>query len=118
MAEETSEVRAARGARTQSLFRDVNEQVNEINHAFTEFLPLGEWVCECADDACTERLQVSPGDYERVRADPTRFVVSPSERHVDDDIEDVVERTDDYWVVAKRGAAAKVATMVDPRAVG
>ncbi len=118
MADRTSEVRAARGARTQSLFRDVNEQVREVNHAFTEFLPLGEWVCECADDACTERLQVSPADYERVRSHPARFVVAPNERHVYGDIEDVVERTDDYWVVEKRGAAAKVATMVDPRAVG
>ncbi len=38
--------RAARGARSQSLFRDVNERVREINVAFSAALPLAEWICE------------------------------------------------------------------------
>ena len=59
----------AHGARTQSLFRDVNERVREINEAFNEVLPLGDWVCECANDRCTERLHMSPRDYGAQRQD-------------------------------------------------
>ena len=56
MSEVTYEERAARGARTQSLFRAVNERVREINDAFSSVVPLGDWICECADDACSEQV--------------------------------------------------------------
>jgi hypothetical protein len=39
---------AARGARTQALYRDINERVREINQAFSEVIPFGDWVCESA----------------------------------------------------------------------
>jgi len=41
--------RASRAARNQSFFRQINERVNELNEAFSLVLPLGEWVCECAE---------------------------------------------------------------------
>jgi hypothetical protein len=109
---------AARGARTQSLFRDVNERVREINHAFSDALPLGDWICECADDTCTERVLVSAEQYEVVRANPTRFVVRAGDAHVVPAIEDVVERNERFWIVEKRGLAAELAARMDPRRVG
>jgi hypothetical protein len=115
---ETAEQHEARGARTQALFRDINERVKQINSAFEVVLALGDWGCECVDDACTERLYLSYGEYERIRSDPTRFIVMPDDHHVDTTIEDVVERADTYWVVQKRGRAAGLVTAVDPRAVG
>ena len=114
----TEDVRAAHGARTQSLFRDINERVKEINHTFTELLPVGDWVCECANDRCTERLYVPLTDYERIRSDGAWFLVQPGEQHVDPEIEDVAERYGDFWVVKKRGTAADLARAADPRAVG
>jgi hypothetical protein len=118
MSEDTYDVRAAHGARTQSLFRDVNERVRQINDAFSIALPLGDWVCECANDACTSRVALSPADYERIRSNPARFVVLPNEVHVDHTIENVVERHEAYWIVEKTGDAAELAALVDPRAVG
>ena len=114
----TQEMREANGARTQSLFRDINERVKEINDALNHILPLGDWVCECANQRCTERLYVGHDEYERVRSDGATFIVMPSEMHVDTDIEDITERTETYWVVKKRNLAAEVARAIDPRVVG
>jgi len=112
------EERQVRGARTQSLFRDVNERVAEINHAFSDFLPLGDWVCECADPQCTERVQVTREEYEKVRTDPRRFVVAPADAHVVEEIEHVVDRTERFWVVEKSGLAGDLTAKIDPRRVG
>jgi hypothetical protein len=110
--------RAARGARTQSLFRDVNERVREINEAFNAVLQLGDWICECADSGCDERIELSAAEYEEVRAKPTWFAVAPGDSHVFPEIEDVVARSDRFWTVAKRDLAAELAASVDPRRVG
>ena len=48
--------RASRAARNQSFFRQINERVNELNEAFSLVLPLGEWVCECAEQSCIARI--------------------------------------------------------------
>lgn len=108
----------ARGARTQSLFRDVNERVREINAAFGEVLPLSEWICECADDTCTQRMGLTQAEYELVRANPTRFAVLPSDEHFYSDIERLVEQNERYWVVEKFGVAGDLAAKIDPRRVG
>jgi hypothetical protein len=113
----THDERAARGARTQSLFRDMNERIREINDAFSDVLPLGDWTCECAEDACTERVRLSTAEYESVRADPKRFVVAPDDSHVVAEIEHIERRTDRFWVVEKDGEAAELATRVDPRSM-
>ena len=118
MEDQTYEERAARGARTQCLFRDVNERVKEINRAFGSVIVLGDWMCECADDECTERVELSQPEYEALRANPRRFFVAPSGGHVFEDVEDVVERSDRFWVVEKRGMAGDLAAKVDPRSVG
>jgi hypothetical protein len=64
---------------------------------------LSDWVCECADDTCTERLELTPEQYERVRANPTHFFVVPTQEHVVPEVERVVERRSRFWVVAKVG---------------
>ena len=106
----------ARGARTQSLFRDVNERVNEINTAFGALIPLSEWICECDDDTCSERMELTQGEYEAVRLDPRRFAVLPG--HFNSRIEQLAEQTERYWVVEKFGVAGDLAAKVDPRRVG
>jgi hypothetical protein len=109
---------AALGARTQSLFRDVNERVREIHATFADFVPMGDWVCECADNACVERIALTTEEYEQVRADATTFAIAAGQRHVFEQIEEVVRRTDRYWVVQKDGAAGELVKRVDPRSVG
>jgi hypothetical protein len=106
---------AARGARTQSLFRDVNERVKSINEAFSVAIRHGDWMCECANDGCAERLALSTVEYEAIRANGKRFAVAVGDTHIFPDIEDVVERTERYWVVEKTGQAGDLAANVDPR---
>jgi hypothetical protein len=107
------DTRGVRGARNQSLFRDINERVKDLNDGFSIALPHGEWLCECADLACDEHITLSMEQYERIRASGTRFAVAPE--HVYPDIERVVERTGGYWVVEKYGEAGEAAAQADPR---
>jgi hypothetical protein len=108
----------ARGARTQSLYRDVNERVQEVNETFSIAIAHGHWICECADDSCVDRISLSMDEYEAVRASPIRFAVAPSAEHFFPELEVVVEKTDRFWVVEKTGAAGELAAKVDPRRVG
>jgi hypothetical protein len=108
-----SDNRARRAARNQSLFRDVNERVKEISDGLNAQLPLGEWICECADDTCTERIELTMREYEQVRVDPAHFAVAPE--HVFPEVERIIEQSDRYWVVEKTGDAAAVAEQFDPR---
>jgi hypothetical protein len=112
---ETAAEHAGRGARTQSLFRDINERVKDINEAFSVVVPLGDWICECFRQDCSERIPLTLDEYEQTRAAPVRFAVAPSDHHVDFLIEDVVDRNERYWLVEKTGLAAELAQRVDPR---
>jgi hypothetical protein len=100
--------RAVRGARNQALYRLVNGRVRELNNAFDPLLPLGEWICECANEECFEEVLLTHVEYEAVRAFPTRFFVKPHDDHVVRDVERVAEQHERYWVVEKVGVAAAV----------
>lgn len=69
--------------------------------------------CECARASCASQLEIAWSDYERVRSDPTSFVVLPG--HEEPEIETVVERGDGFAVVRKEDGAAVVAERTDPR---
>jgi hypothetical protein len=97
-------------ARNEAFFRQVNERINEMSEPADGH----EFLCECADPGCTERITLTAADYEWVRAKPTRFVLARG--HVASEIEHVVERESDHVVVEKLGVAARVATKLDPRA--
>ena len=106
--------RQARAAVNHGLFREVNERVRELNEGFSLVLPLGEWICECANDACVERIEFSANEYEVVRRDSARFFVAPTIEHVWPEVEEVIERNDHYWIVAKNGHSATAAGLLDP----
>jgi len=115
MAEVETNNRAERAARNQALFRAVNERLAEINDAFDALLPLGEWVCECANDDCLQPLQLTHGEYEAIRQDGTTFLVFPEEGHFFPEVERVTEHHERYWVVEKLGIAARRVQQTDPR---
>jgi hypothetical protein len=109
---ETTETEV-RMAKTEALFRDVNERIAEASERFGS--DEAEFMCECADPACAERLEVPLDEYEEVRADATTFVLDPD--HVEPDIERVVERRDGYAVVKKFNATVTTwVRRLDPRA--
>ena len=110
-----AEDRGARAAKNQSLFREINERVKQLNDGFSMVLPIGEWICECADDTCVERIELTAEGYERVRTNGTHFLVAPSDTHVFLDVERIAERNELYWVVEKFGKAGEDADRLNPR---
>jgi hypothetical protein len=84
-------------ARTESLFRDVNERIAESAQRFEA--DTTQFVCECADSNCTHRLQATLDEYEDVRSDGATFMLEPG--HERKDIERVVERRGRFHVVEK-----------------
>jgi len=105
-----------RAARNEDLFRKLNEAIEPMNSAQAWFEPsIPDWVCECADESCTEAVNLTAAEYEAVRADPTHFLVAPSLKHVVGSVERVVERHERYWVVEKAGAAGELTEILDER---
>ena len=102
-----------RAAESQSLFREVNERVKQVNDGFATVGQVTEWVCECTDTTCTQRVPMTLDEYDGVRGGATRFVVAPG--HASLDVEVVIATTDRYVVVEKIGRAADIAWRLDPR---
>ncbi len=65
-------------ARTESLFREVNERIAEAAQRFDA--PATQFFCECADPSCTHRIAATPAEYERVREDGATFLLVPATR--------------------------------------
>lgn len=105
--------REERLVKNEALFREVNEQIDALNEAGPQIDSVPT-VCECGSSGCTETLLVSRRAYEAVRAHPERFLIKPN--HVFNEVEDVVERHPDWWVVAKKpGGPRRLAEATDPR---
>lgn len=106
--------REQRLAENEAAFRDVNESLRYVAAQGTATVDTMRLVCECGDASCSEFVEVSPTEYEGVRAVATHFIVRPG--HVAPDIEEVVVENDRFAVVEKRpGTPAEVATDTDPR---
>lgn len=102
--------RAARTAQNESLFREVNERVKELNTAFDALSRHAEWICECGNTECLAPVQMTHEEYDAVRARGSDcFLVKPDEAHVRPEVENIVERHERYWVVQKIGLAAEIA---------
>ena len=103
---------AERQGRNESLFREVNERIAEVNESF-EVEGRSEFLCECSREACKDPVSISMAEYEEVRREPTWFFVLPG--HEDARVERVVTGGDRYVIVEKIGAAAEEAEELDPR---
>jgi hypothetical protein len=109
-----SDEQARRVGLNESLFRQVNEQIESLNHGLGADLTTLTVICECADGDCTERIEIAISAYEQVRADPRRYIVVHG--HVLQAFESIVEQGDGYDIVEKRaGEAAELAEETDPR---
>jgi hypothetical protein len=101
-----------RRATTEALFRDVNERIAESAEQFEA--GGSEFICECSDPNCTHRVAASLAEYEKVRAEPTTFLVAPG--HEQGDIERVVSDRGRCRVVEKfQAAVQRTVVALDPR---
>ena len=106
---------ALEAARDQSLFREVNESLRNLNEAFEEVTRESVFVCECANRECIEQLGLTLAQYEQIRRIPTYFLVAPAAGHVFPEVERVVVEEPTHFVVEKFGKAGVAATELDPR---
>ncbi|MGZ8701004.1 MAG: hybrid sensor histidine kinase/response regulator [Gaiellaceae bacterium] len=113
-AAEMDDVTKHRLASNESLFRSANEHMNDAakvdgrssEHEY-------EFLCECSDTTCVDRLRISLPEYEAIRADGRRFALAHG--HALIEIEKVVIVEDSHDVVEKFGLAGDDAQHADPR---
>jgi len=106
-------------AKNEALFREVNERIQEVDEHLQgpgmDESSLWEFICECADETCFERVELLPKEYESVRDDSRQFVIVPG--HEVGGIEQVVSRKERFTIVEKTaGEPARIAVETDPRA--
>ncbi|HEX6491495.1 MAG TPA: hypothetical protein VF002_09020 [Gaiellaceae bacterium] len=105
--------REIRIAKTEALFRDVNERIAETSERFES--EEAEFMCECADPSCAERVELPLAEYEDVRDDATTFLLKPD--HLEPGVEKIVEHRRGYAVVQKVDeVVARIVRQLDPRA--
>ena len=99
-------------ARTEAIFREVNEAIAKTAESFAA--EEADFVCECADPDCAHRITAHLDDYEEVRADATHFIVADG--HDEPRIERVIDSHGEYTVVEKFGSrVARIVRALNPR---
>ena len=109
----TERVEDLRIARTEAMFRSVNERIAQSASRYGS----GEasFVCECDDANCAHRVYATLDEYDDVRADGAQFLVADA--HVNREVERVVERRARYWLIEKVKPRVRHAVKrLDPRA--
>lgn len=104
--------REERLAQNEVLFREVNERLEELGRRTGTAEDGVDFVCECADETCVQRIRLTLPEYERLRSDPRQFAVRPGHEQP---IERIVADRGRYRVVAKAGVAGEIAEDADPR---
>jgi hypothetical protein len=105
--------REHRVVENEALFRSVNERIEDIHDNLGRDLGEMDWVCECGDSNCLERLRLSETEYERVRGHSHWFLIKPG--HEIPDVERVAENHGTYLVVEKFEEAIERAEELDER---
>ncbi len=101
-------------ARTEALFREVNERIAEA--AARLEADETEFVCECANPTCTHRVAATLEQYERVREQGDTFLLVPG--HENERVEAVVTLEEEHAVVEKRHPLVRrLVLALNPRAV-
>jgi hypothetical protein len=103
-------------ARNEAIFREINERTRSLQERFGPEDPTTayeEFLCECGDQFCIERVKLTIPEYESVRNGAKQFVVRPG--HAVARIERRVLENDRYAVVIKLGDAGEEAEKRDPR---
>jgi hypothetical protein len=106
----TDDITLKRIALTQSRFREANEGIELAADSMKLTGPL-PFICECADERCTDIVRLDLESYEEVRDNPRRFFCAPGHQAID--IETgagvLVEETPGYVLVEKIGVAGETA---------
>jgi hypothetical protein len=104
--------RSARLAANEAVFRAGNESIGNATRGRSERT---EFLCECGDPQCLQRVELSHQEYEEVRSHPARFFVVSGHEDLTAG-ETVVEERGQWTVVEKVGEEREIVERSDPRA--
>jgi hypothetical protein len=100
-----------RVARNEGLFRLLNDG-RELEAQADGDDDQVAFTCECGRLTCHQPLRLTIAEYEAVRTQPRHFAVLPG--HEIPETEDIVDRTDRYFVVRKRSETAPIVEASNP----
>ena len=104
--------REKRIALNEAAFRVANERMRGWDERRSATEPQ-DYICECSNPDCRERVLLTRDEYEAVRRDSRRFVIVPG--HEIPEAEEVVERHAGHAVIQKPPSARAIAERTDPR---
>jgi hypothetical protein len=104
--------RAERIALTEAAFRIANERMSAWEEVPSDAAEL--FFCECSSLECRQKVPLTQALYENVRSRSEWFLIVPG--HEVPDVEEVVERGDEHWIIAKPPLVADIVEGTDPRA--
>jgi hypothetical protein len=108
------EGRDARIGLNEAVFREVNERIETLAQTFDLRSEPLDFICECGDASCVERIHMTHAEFEELRSDSHHFAVYPG--HVIADVERVVAQRAGYEVVEKVEPLPRlIAETTDPR---
>jgi hypothetical protein len=97
--------RERRRIQNQELFRLANERLDEhVDDLALDGSPI-PFLCECADDDCLGRVDLTRDDYEAVRSQRNRYVILPGHATIASEV--VIEKNGDYYVVEKENDGSR-----------
>jgi hypothetical protein len=84
----------------QMRFRSANERLDERAKEYASEGGRVPFLCECGDDACLGRVDLSRTEYQQVRSHPQRYVILPGHPTIESEM--VVADNGRFQVAEKR----------------
>lgn len=104
----------ARESAKQARCREENEATARARTATCPAAGEASFRCECGDARCSCAIELTPTEYERVRACATHFVLARN--HENPESEQVIQENARFAIVeVLTGEATKLARRCDPR---
>jgi hypothetical protein len=91
--------REERLAQNQESFRDANERLGEAVSRANLDGNIIPFLCECADEFCLGRIELSLSQYKDAHLLPNSYVILPGHPRIED--EEVIEHLGTFLVVQK-----------------
>jgi hypothetical protein len=106
---------SAKKAANQATFRAANDELEVLALDIEDDDPGRRYpfLCECNRRNCTQVVLLTIADYEHARSNGRYGFMALG--HEDETIETVIKRADGFVVTEKRGTAAEVHELTDPR---
>jgi hypothetical protein len=90
---------------SQQVFRSANERMQALAVAIVPAEQVIPFLCECADDGCLGRVDMSLGDFDDIHRDRDRYAILRDHQLANG--EQVVEQRPLFDIVSKDGLVAR-----------